>query len=200
VVYNSVRELGKPFTALHLESPVRSTGAGYLIEARPAQVDLTRFQDLVASGRDAARQDDLKSARADLDAGLALWRDDEPLRGLNCPQLTDSLVPSLKKLRRQARECWCDVTLRLGMPGEALAVLENLHEEDRLHEPVHELLVLALYRESGQNAATSAYRNIRAHMARETGSDPSARLRRLHQRVLNRDPDLDNPALYQLDE
>jgi DNA-binding SARP family transcriptional activator len=49
-------------------------GHGYLLQTEPAQVDVDRFESLVADGRRASRSGDARKAVARLRAALGLWR------------------------------------------------------------------------------------------------------------------------------
>ena len=62
-----------------------------------------------------------------------------------------------------------------------------------LREPLHELLILALYRCDRRAEAFLAFENARRVLRDELGTDPGPRLRELHQRMLRSDPDLRVP-------
>jgi Bacterial transcriptional activator domain/NB-ARC domain len=55
---------------------------------------------------------------------------------------------------------------------------------------VHELLMLALYRDGRQGDALAAYQQARLMLVEELGAEPGPRLRELHRRVLAADPAL----------
>ena len=69
--------------------------------------------------------------------------------------------------------------------------LEALTRELPLRERLWELLMLALYRSRRPADALAAFERARDGLARELGVDPSPDLRRLHERILREDPDLD---------
>jgi DNA-binding SARP family transcriptional activator len=97
----------------------------------------------------------------------------------------------LDELRLQALEERIAADLAEGRHGEVVGELEALTRELPLRERLWELLMLALYRSRRPADALAAYERAREGLAPELGVDPSPDLRRLHERILREDPDLD---------
>ncbi|MCG7523257.1 tetratricopeptide repeat protein [Streptomyces sp. OfavH-34-F] len=168
-------------------SIVRQPG-GYLLEADPLSVDVHRFGDLV----EAARAADDERASALMRQALELWRG-EPFAAVETPWFHD-LRHVLERTRFAAELDGTDIRLRCGEHGELLPTLTARAEEHPLDERVAAQLVLALYRSGRPADALTGYHGIRRRLAEELGVDPGAPLQRLHQRILNGDPELDLPA------
>ena len=69
--------------------------AGYLVAAGTGELDVTRFAELVAAGRDAARAGAWELAAAQLSAALGLWRG-QPLADVPSPVLAGQ-VPGWRR-------------------------------------------------------------------------------------------------------
>ncbi|WP_433515175.1 BTAD domain-containing putative transcriptional regulator [Nonomuraea sp. CA-143628] len=72
--------------------------------------------------------------------------------------------------------------------------LRELTATHPLHEPLHALLLLALYRSGRQAEVLSVYTGLRATLISEQGLEPGTTIRELHQRILTTDPALDPAA------
>ncbi len=162
---------------------IRTRSSGYLIDLPPDAVDLARFRDHVARGRDAAAAGDLSAAAQELSAGLALWRG-QPMSDIPSAAIQRDDVPRLVEEQLAAAERRIDIDLRLGRHTEVLGELRVLIDRHPLHEPLWELLMVALHRSGRQADALAAYRDLTALLRGELGVDPSAALRRRHQLIL----------------
>jgi DNA-binding SARP family transcriptional activator len=167
---------------------------GYLIEAVPGELDLTRFARIQASGQAAARAGAWASASAQLSTALSLWRG-APLADVPSPRLRQAEVPRLAEMRLDALEARIDADLHLGRHREVIAELQPLVTAEPLRERLHELLMLALYRSGQQAAALSAYRRARRHLVDQVGIEPGPALRELNQRILRSDRALAAPVV-----
>ena len=165
---------------------------GYLIHVADSELDLARFEELVASARAAARGGAWECAADAAGAALALWRG-EPLADIESATLRLREVPRLAELRLQALEARLNADLYLGRDGEVVAELQRLVAAHPLRERLHALLMLALYRCGRQSDALAAYQRVRAMLVEELGAEPGAELARLHQRILAADPALELP-------
>jgi DNA-binding SARP family transcriptional activator/tetratricopeptide (TPR) repeat protein len=162
---------------------------GYRIRLVPGELDITRFEAALATGREAARAGAWAEAAAALAAGLALWRG-EPLSGVGSEDLADRELPRLGELRLQALEARIDADLHLGRHSDVIVELRQLTAAQPLRERLHALLMLALYRDGQQAGALAAYQAAREVLTAELGTEPGPDLRRLHQQVLAGDPGL----------
>jgi DNA-binding SARP family transcriptional activator/Tfp pilus assembly protein PilF len=160
--------------------------AGYMIEAAPEELDLTRFGQLRAAGREAARAGAWDSASAQLSEALLLWRG-PPLADVPSRPLTRAEVPRLAEMRLDAMEARIDADLHLGRHREVIAELQPLVAAEPLRERLHEQLMLALYRSGQRAAALDAYRRAWRQLVDQVGIEPGPDLRELNQRILRSD-------------
>jgi DNA-binding SARP family transcriptional activator len=169
---------------------VRTRQPGYVLDVEPEQVDLHRFERLVAQaseGGDAERRSEL------LREALSLWRG-PPLADLAFETFVHIEVARLEELRTAAREELIDAELELGHHAKLIGELEGLVTENPLRERLRGQLMLALYRSGRQAEALEAYRRARETLVDELGIDPSPELQRLEQSILRHDAELDLPA------
>jgi DNA-binding MarR family transcriptional regulator len=80
--------------------------------------------------------------------------------------------------------------LALGHHEEAAIELETAAEQHPLAENLIAPLLVALYRSGRASDSLRWYAGTRDRLREELGTDPSARLRDLHQRILRQDPGL----------
>ena len=158
---------------------------GYLIRVDPNQVDLLRFEELVAEAEaaDAARASRL------LSEALALWRG-EPLADLADHPSSQAEIHRLNAARLAALELRIETDLALGRHFQLLPELEALVHEHPLDERLAGALMQALYRAGRQAAALDVYRTTRQTFVTELGIEPSPALRELEQAILRQDPGL----------
>jgi LuxR family transcriptional regulator, maltose regulon positive regulatory protein len=168
---------------------ILTTEAGYALTAGPDEVDVVRFEQLVAKGQRLAASGQLEPASAVLGEALRLRRG-EPLAEFTYTGLFDAERAYLNELILVAIESRAGADLGLGRHGELAAELEALCREHPLRERLCELLVLALYRSGRQAEALRAYTEIRDRLAGELGIDPGPALRELQARILAQDPSL----------
>ena len=107
--------------------------AGYLIQVEPGELDVTRFEQLAAAGRAAARAGNWKQATGQLGEALGLWRG-EPLADVPSRTLAELEVPRLAELRLEAAEARADAELHLGRHREVVGELQALVAAEPLRE------------------------------------------------------------------
>ena len=166
-----------------------TTEAGYAFAAGPDEVDVVRFEQLVAKGRRLAADGELAPASAALGEALGLRRG-EPLAEFTSAGFFDAERAHLDELTLVAIESRAGADLGLGRHGELAGELEALCREHPLRERLWELLILALYRSGRQAEALRAYTEIRDRLVDELGIDPGPALRELQARILAQDPSL----------
>ena len=158
---------------------------GYLIRVSDGELDLHRFERLVATAR---TEEPAQAARL-LREGLALWR------GAPLAELSDSFAPAerarLEEQRLAALEQRIQADLALGRHAELVPELEGLVREHPLRERLRGQLMLALYRCGRQADALEVYRSGRRLLDEELGLKPDDELQRLERAILNHDPSLD---------
>jgi len=160
---------------------------GYLIQIGDGELDLHRFERLVA----AARAEEPVQAAQLLREGLGLWR------GAPLAELSDFFAPAerarLVEQRLAALEQRIQADLGLGRHAELVPELEGLVRQQPLRERLRGQLMLALYRCGRQADALEVYRSGRRLLDEELGLEPDDELQRLEKAILNHDPSLESP-------
>jgi DNA-binding SARP family transcriptional activator len=155
-------------SALAPEVAVAARGGGYSIGLDPGQLDVDRWEQLVAAGHEALARRQAVAAGARFREALGLWRG---------PALADVLeveplaleAARLEELRLAAAEARIEADLAAGLHAEVTGELERLVAEHPLRERLWWLLMLGLYRGGRQADALDAYRRARAMLADELG-------------------------------
>ena len=163
---------------------------GYLLRVAPGELDLHRFEDLVAKARQAIEDGDPKCASAKLRDAESLWLG-RPLADLEFEPFARVEVERLEELRLVAIEERIEAELALGRHSAVVPELEALVAEHPLRERLRAQLMLALYRSGRQADALETYRAARALLVEELALDPSPRLKELEQAILRQDATLE---------
>jgi predicted ATPase/DNA-binding SARP family transcriptional activator len=173
---------------------VETRGSAYRVRVEPDELDLARFERLLARGRRALDEGAAAEAAERLAAALDLWRG-EPLGDLGDSPVRQAAA-ALEELRRQAVELWVDARLALGEDEEVIPLLEQVVGEEPYRERAREQLITALYRAGRQQDALDAYQDARRTLADDLGVEPGPALRELERAILRHDPSLlaDAPA------
>ncbi|MDY7085804.1 MAG: BTAD domain-containing putative transcriptional regulator [Actinomycetota bacterium] len=150
---------------------------GYALRVTADDVDSERFAALCeqAAGRSG------KEAVALLDDALRLWHGDEAYAGLSGPRF-ELARARLAEQRLAAVEQRARLLIELGDDG-VVAELAGLVRDHPLHEPLHELLMIALDRSGRRAEALEVYRSARHTLRTELGVDPSARFTEGYERL-----------------
>jgi DNA-binding SARP family transcriptional activator/Tfp pilus assembly protein PilF len=156
---------------------------GYLIQVADTELDVTRFESLLARAQSASRAGDWAAAASRARAALALWRG-EPLADIEADLLVQREAPRLAEMRLQAAETRIDADLRLGRPAEVIGELRQLVTASPLRERFHALLIQALAASGRSAEALAAYQDARQVLVAELGAEPGRELRELHQQIL----------------
>ncbi|MFJ6672882.1 BTAD domain-containing putative transcriptional regulator [Actinosynnema sp. NPDC091369] len=167
---------------------------GYVLRVDRDALDATRFEDLVAEGREALRDKRFDVATERLTRALGLWRG-PALDGLPVPELVRPRVTVLEELRLAVQEDNVDARLALGQEAELCGELSALTGQHPLRERLWAQLMLARYRTGRQAEALAAYRSLREALAAELGIEPSPAVKRLHVEILRADRALDRAPL-----
>ncbi|MFB6613103.1 BTAD domain-containing putative transcriptional regulator [Streptomyces sp. NPDC056367] len=163
---------------------------GYELRTAPGTVDALEYDRLAAAGQAAFGAGDDEGAMRMLRQALSLWQG---------PALADVATGSLLELERvrleESRlgilERRIDIELGLGLHSELMPELTVLTLRHSLHEGLHALRMVALYRSGRPSEALSAFATLRTRLKDSLGIEPSARLQRLHRAVLAGDPVLE---------
>ncbi|SMD14833.1 BTAD domain-containing putative transcriptional regulator [Kibdelosporangium aridum] len=160
-----------------LDVPIESHPAGYRLVIDPDDVDVSRFERLVASVRTA---DDPTKAQV-LREALGLWRG-PALQDVADQDFFQPHAARLTELRLTALEDRTEADLRLGQdPTTELTALVTDHP---LRERLVGALMRALCATGRTNEALTVYETARQALADELGADPSAELSALHTSIL----------------
>jgi DNA-binding SARP family transcriptional activator len=168
---------------------IRTRAPGYLLEIPETNLDVTQFNNLVASARAHVESGRMSEAVATLRSALALWRGPalagmySELLSRGAAQLEDAKVAAIMERIR--------LDLTLGRHEEVVGELFSLVKEHPLRERLYEYLMLALYRSGRQAEALEACRQARTTLMDDLGIELGQSVRRLESAILNRDPELD---------
>jgi predicted ATPase/DNA-binding SARP family transcriptional activator len=154
---------------------IKRRGVGYVLEAADDELDLTRFERLVAEARSLPAVEAAERLRA----ALGLWRGE--------PEVDRA---RLEELRLAALEDRFDADLELGRHAEVIPELQALVEAEPLRERPRAQLLLALYRAGRQADALAEYARARESLVEELGVEPGPELQRLQRAILEQDPSL----------
>ena len=165
---------------------IRTRPPGYMLQVSPGEVDVARFESLIADARGCDEPGE-RSAR--LRDALSLWHG-EPLAELRDQPFAAGEIARLEELRLAALEDRIDADLALGRHTDLVPELEGLIAREPLRERLRAQHMLALYRSGRQADALAAYRAADRALRGELGIQPSAELRELERRILAQDPEL----------
>ena len=163
---------------------------GYELLVEPGQLDLHRFEDLIAEGRTALAAGDAGTASDTLREALALWRG-PPLADLAYESFAQAEIARLDELHSVAIEERIAADLEVGRHQDLIAELQTLVEREPLRERLRGQLMLALYRSGRQAEALEVYREGRRVLVDELGIEPRRELQALEGAILRHDPALD---------
>jgi predicted ATPase/DNA-binding SARP family transcriptional activator len=166
--------------------------AGYALKVCPDDVDIFRFERMVAGARRLAGEGRASAASTLLAEALSLSRG-EPLIEFAYAGFADGERVRVTELVLLATEMHAELELALGRDEALVADLDALCRQYPLRERLWELLMLALYRAGRQADALRAYTEARARLVDELGIEPGAALRDLEARILAQDPSIGAP-------
>jgi DNA-binding SARP family transcriptional activator len=152
---------------------IHTDTAGYRITCA---VDATMFTDLLVE------RPDHPDRLAALEEALALWHG-EALDEFRHEAWAAPEVARLDELRALAVEDRAELLIARSRAGKAVPSLESLVAANPLRDRPRGLLIQALASSGRQAEALRAYQTYRAHLADETGTEPSETVRSIEQRV-----------------
>jgi YVTN family beta-propeller protein len=166
---------------------------GYVLRVEPGELDLERFEQLVADGRRALADGSGERAVELLRAAESLWRGG-PLADLEFQPSARLDIERLEELRLTVVEERVEAELALGRHAALVGELETFVAQHPLRETGRAHLMLALYRSGRQVEALDGYRAARTQIDEEFGLHPGSRLRGLETAILQQDAALELPA------
>jgi DNA-binding SARP family transcriptional activator len=173
------KALGSARGALETHAP------GYLLRVEPGQLDLQRFEQLLAR----ARAEEPAARAATLRAALGLWRG-APLADFAYDEFVLTEAARLEELRQLALEERIEADLELGGGRELIGELQALVAERPLQERPRAMLMRALYRAGRQTDALGVFREGRLLLDEKLGLEPGPELRELERAILRHDQGL----------
>ncbi len=165
---------------------------GYVLTVASGELDLERFESLVAAARAASAAGDIDAATRLLRDALSLWRG-PALADVLYEPFASAEAERLEERRLGALEELFEARLELGGGTDLVPELEQIVREQPLRERVLGQLMLALYRAGRHADALSILQTTRRRLAGELGLEPGPQLRELERRILRHDPSLDAP-------
>ena len=174
-----VSQLRKALAAAGDGKQILTRGHGYELRLGADELDVTRFERLVACGKPRE--------------ALALWRG-PALDDVAGEPFAAAEIRRLEELRLAAVEFAIECDLEAGRHRDVVGELEALVLDEPLRERLHAQRMLALYRSGRQADALEAYRRARAALVEQIGVEPGPELRRLHEAILRQDASLEAPA------
>src|SRR3954453_11721488 len=158
-------------------------GSGYVLRVGDDELDVQRFERLLADAQRLLDEGDAKAAATAARAALDLWRG-PALYDVAYESFAQSEAARLDELRLVAFETRIDADLVLGEHARLVGELEALVAEHPLREHCRAQLMLALYRCGRQSEALDVYRDARSLMIDELGIEPAPELLELEQKIL----------------
>jgi DNA-binding SARP family transcriptional activator len=173
---------------LGTETLTRGPG-GYVLNVEPGELDLERFERLVADAKRAEPRERVAKLRA----ALALWRGAALVEFPSEP-FAQHEIARLEEKRLIALEDRIDAELELGEHADLVPELESLVHRYPLRERLWGQLMLALYRARRPADAAATYRRAHRTFVDELGIEPGPALRDLQRAILAQDATLDDPG------
>jgi len=160
---------------------------GYRLMVARADLDVSRFERLVAAARAALEQADGERAAEFLAEALALCRG-PALADVPRGPLITAEAARLDELRVDALELRAEAGICCGRAPELVAELRQLTAEYPLRERFWHQLMRALEQGGRPAQALDVFAQARKVLAEEVGADPGPGLQQLHRRLLAGDP------------
>lgn len=188
----------QPTTLSEDESPARpallSHPGGYILQLPDlADVDANLFEQLARRGRGELLGAHAEAAAETFRDALALWRGNV-LEGVPTGPVLYAHATRLEELRRTVVTLRIEADLQLGRHHELIGELNSMVAAEPTREDICAKLMIALYRSGRRVDALNVYQRMRSVLVDELGLDPAADLQRLHQLMLEANPELDLPA------
>jgi DNA-binding SARP family transcriptional activator len=180
-------------TSAASDGRILTQSPGYVMRLDAQELDVGRFEHLVAHGRRALAAGDVEVAARLLREALGLWRG-PALAEFAYEPFAEHEIARLEELRLVALEERIEADLAAGTHPELVPELEQLTAEHPLRERLRGQLILALYRAGRQADALRVYQETRRTLVEELGIDPSPALQQLERAILVHDPALEAEA------
>jgi len=163
--------------------------SGYRIELAPDELDLTRARTHFTEAQRAMQEGDAARAAVAMEIALGCWTG-EALADVASFPFGDVASRQLQEFRLGLVELRNWAYLNCGRHLEVLEDIDSWIQEEPWRERLRAHQMVALYRSGRQIDALAAYEAIRRLLSTDFGIDPCDDIKRLHGRILQRDPDL----------
>lgn len=168
---------------LHPQLRLVATGrGGYRLEGAPEQLDVLRFDALLSEAKAASDREGVFRA---LDGAMACWRG--PVLAGHDALRHHAIVAALSRRRLSAALAHADAGIALGRHDEVVAQLENVRDDEPMHEGLHTRLMLALAGSGRQAAALALFDDLHTRLATELGIEPGPEVRAAQLHVLRQE-------------
>ncbi|MEU9749190.1 BTAD domain-containing putative transcriptional regulator [Streptomyces niveus] len=157
---------------------------GYRLALDADDVDVLRFERLVATGRDRLRAGDPLAGATVFGEAVALWGERPGAEPAAVAEMAPAAATRLAELSVEAVADLAEAELALDRTEEAAARLTALLADHPVHERAVALLMDALDAQGRQAEALARYERVRETIADVLGADPGAALRERHLRLL----------------
>ncbi|WP_406861006.1 AfsR/SARP family transcriptional regulator [Streptomyces sp. HUAS MG47] len=171
------------------ETVLVSLPGGYRLDTGGGSHDAWQFERATGAGYRAMESGDLHRASGRLGEALELWRGD-PFADVAAGPHLRAEIERLEASRLSALDQWVEARLQLGRHVEMVPALSELVALHRTNESLHCQFIVALLRCGRQDEAMEVYQRLRDGLRRETGREPSPRLRRLQRSIMTVRPPL----------
>jgi DNA-binding SARP family transcriptional activator/pimeloyl-ACP methyl ester carboxylesterase/class 3 adenylate cyclase len=171
---------------------------GYRLAAADDGIDEHRFFGFVEQARGRTHAADPAGAAALLRKALGLWRG-EPLADVQVCVSLEAEAARLNEARLGAIEDRIDADLACGRHPEVVSELDGLVVAHPLRERLWVQWILAMYRCGREAEALRACASIRRRLVDELGVEPGPALRAVERAVLEQRPELEWPAVVDVD-
>lgn len=167
-----------------VRQPLLTRSPGYLLQVRPDELDVDRFEELAASAnRLLGERSGLERAAALLAEALALWRG-PALDGIAVDSC-QAEIAGLEERRLTVLEARIDVDLGLGREADLVTELQRHVRDQPLRERLRAQLMLALHGADRQADALAVYHQLRATLVEQLGVEPGAAVQQLQRAILS---------------
>ncbi|MGH4015642.1 MAG: AfsR/SARP family transcriptional regulator [Pseudonocardiaceae bacterium] len=157
--------------------------AGYVLTVPQDNIDVVRFQHLMADGTRTLRRGDASRASHLLREALSLWRGPMLVDVTAGPRLQGH-VAFVEEQRIEALSLRIEIDLETGRHQEIIGELRWLTQTHHLNEWAHVRLMQALHRSGRRGEALDAYQKLRRLLGDELGLEPSVDAKQLQQLIL----------------
>ncbi|MEC3976590.1 AfsR/SARP family transcriptional regulator [Amycolatopsis sp. H20-H5] len=166
--------------------PLKLVAAGYRLDLTGHTCDVVEFDQLAKAGMDQLHHGDAESASATLRRALELWRG-PAFADVDVQSVKQDHAGAMERLRATALLGRIDADLQLDRYADLVPELTKLVASNPLNERLAERLMTALAGSGRQVDALELYRDVRRQVRSQSGTEPSAGLRRLQHAILSQD-------------